>query len=287
MCTRVTTAESDRRRKCWMPASNRYRRGPVSAAYPRTLLSFLPPLTRQAPPAVPPKRVGCPPVAALTTSSLGTTARYTLRDTADNLTGFDAQARDPSAMRGRALAWITRWARGCAVRSESLPAERQHGLVRTRGQMAMRQIIRTASGSHTPSGRPPMMDGDLMRRPLGGSTEKSFGGIVNVWRLSTSVSRRFSRSNDIRNRPACNTLWWIAPFISAGRRRASWWSMILPTSVIGCCSGSRGRCRKRNCTSSRRGCWNRGAPRPAERTRQAGADGLRATPARRGGAGSG
>jgi hypothetical protein len=36
---------------------------------------------------------------------------------------------------------------------------------------------------------------------------KSFGGIVNVWRLSTSVSRRFSRSNVIRNRPACNTLW--------------------------------------------------------------------------------
>ena len=69
-------------------------------------------------------------------------------------------------------------------------------------------------------------DGELTPSPAGLS-RKSLGSIVNVWRLSTSASQRFSRSNAIRNRPVCNTLWPIVPFISAGHGRASWWSMTI------------------------------------------------------------
>ncbi len=44
-----------------------------------------------------------------------------------------------------------------------------------------------------------------------GCRRKSFGGIVNVWRLSTSASRRFSKSNVTRNRPGFNMLWSTGP----------------------------------------------------------------------------
>ncbi len=72
-----------------------------------------------------------------------------------------------------------------------------------------------------------MTDGDLTPPPPGGLSEKIFRRHRERLAIVYIVSRRFSRSNVIRNRPSCSTLWLIAPFISAGRGRVLWWSMTI------------------------------------------------------------